>query len=431
MKVVKVVEFKMYSIDNDNPTNYESVDIALNKFLNELGDKKLESEEICVSDSLGRILYDDIVAQFDLPTHDLAQTDGYAINSGDVALADDGNPVCIEIVEDTHITNNKIIKLEKNQGIKISSGTLLPQNTNAVVSPEFTSVEGKCIRVFKSIISGENVYKKGDDIKQGNIFIRKQRKVRPLDIGGMINLGFKKVKVFKKPVISVQPVGDELLNINEKLEPGKIYETNSYVLRGLVKQLGGISEIMPIIKDNPDMIKKSIEKAVKTSDVVIISGGSSIGADDFTYEVIKDFKNSRMISNDIAMRPGKHTLLAYIEEKPVIGLSGHPAANVTAFLVFIKSLIVQLAGNPRSFWQEHKDNVRLDAVLEKDVESPLDTDDYIRVRLKKQDNGRITAYPYAGKPSSLSTLVKAHGYVKLPADCTKLYEGDRVEVLLF
>jgi molybdopterin molybdotransferase len=165
--------------------------------------------------------------------------------------------------------------------------------------------------------------------------------------------------------------------------------------------------------------------------MVLISGGSSIGSKDYTLEAIKGIKNFKIIAQGIAMRPGKQTLLAIIDGKPVIGLPGHPVSSVTAFHVFVRPVIKHITGNPRSFWQEKKGTVKIDAILAKDVESMQDMADYVRVRLKLLDNGKITAYPYAGKSSFISTLVKAHGIIKLVPDCTKLYEGDRVEVVLF
>ena len=277
----------------------------------------------------------------------------------------------------------------------------------------------------------ENIAKKGEDITKGEIFIRKKRKIRPQDIGGILGLGYRKVRVYKQPIVSVIPTGSELVSIDESPKPGQLIETNSHVLKGLIRQLCGVSIIRPIVKDNIDTLKESICNSLKDSDVVIISGGSSFGTKDYTLDAIKSIPNSKIIAHGVAMRPVKHTLLAFIDGKPVIGLPGYPVSSVTSFLTFAKPVLVQLAGNPRSFWQERKDNVKLDAILARDVESPKGIEDYVRVRLKLLDNGKITAYPYAGKSSFLSTLVKAHGIIKLTPDCTKLYEGDRVQVSLF
>ena len=418
-------------INNEIITGYESVETALKKYLEPLGTKTLEAEEINVQDSLGRILYEDIISQYDMPAFDKSLVDGYAVNSDDVALADSDNSCILKVIGEINVGESSKLSLSKKEAVKVSTGAMLPENADSVIMLEDSlSREGE-VKILKSVSSGENVARKAEDISANELFIRKQRKLRPQDIGGIISLGFKKVKVFRKPVVSVIPTGDEFVSSNNSIDSTQLPETNSFVLKGLIDQLGGISKIQPIVKDNLDMIRESIIEALKDSDVIVVSGGSSLGTKDYTLKAINSIEGSRIVTHGIAMRPGKQTLLAFIGDKPVIGLPGHPASSVTAFLVFVKPVLIQLSGNPRSFWQEKKDNIKIDAVLARDVESPKDREDYIRVRLKLLENGKITAYPYAGKSSFISTLVKSHGMIKLASDCSKLYEGDRVEVILF
>ncbi|EKE02960.1 MAG: hypothetical protein ACD_20C00301G0006 [uncultured bacterium] len=421
----------MSGMNNKTTIKYEPVETVLKRYMDELGDTTVDFEEINVEESLSRILYDDIVAQFDLPTFNRSLVDGYAVNSRGIALADTDSPVILEVMGESQAGIPTQLAITKNQAVKISTGSLLPENADSVVLAECAQLEDNKVKIFKSVLMGENIVQKGEDINAGQMFIRKKRKIRPQDIGGIIGLGYKKIRVYKKPVISVIPTGSELVSIDETPEPGQLIETNSHVLKGLIKQLGGTSIIKPIIKDSLDLLKKSIIDSLKDSDVVIISGGSAFGTKDYTLNAIQSIPNSKIIAHGTAMRPAKHTLLAFIDGKPVIGLPGHPVSSGTSFHTFVKPILIQLAGNPRSFWQERKDNVKLDAILAKDVESPKGVEDYIRVRLVLLDNGKITAYPYAGKSSFLSTLVKAHGTIKLTPDCTKLYAGDRVQVTLF
>ncbi|MFH0703182.1 MAG: gephyrin-like molybdotransferase Glp [bacterium] len=421
----------MVDINNEAMITYESVESALKKYMKEIEGKTLGYEEINIEDSLGRILYDDVIAQYDLPAFSRALIDGYAVNSHDVILADSQNPVTLKIIAEAQVGYVDELIISEKEAVKISTGAMLPKNADSIVMLENTISEGNQVKVFKSVIVGENIAQKGEDISIGELFIRKKRKIRAQDIGGIICLGFRKIRVFKMPAVAVIPTGNELIPINVTPKLGQLPESNTYVLKGLVEQLGGISKIQPIVKDNPDMVRESICKALESSDIILISGGSSIGSKDYTLEAIKSIKNSKIIAHGIAMRPGKQTLLAFIDGKLVIGLPGHPVSCITSFLVFVKPVLIQLAGNPRSFWQERKDNIKIDAILAKDVESPKDREDYVRVRLKLLDNGKITAYPYAGKSSFISTLVKSHGLIKLAPDCSKLYEGDRVKVILF
>ncbi len=423
----------MYLVDSENPKKYSSVSDALSKLTDEIKYKITETEIIKVEDCLYRVLSEDITAIHNLPLCSTALIDGYAVNSRDIALADTENPVILKVIKEKEPETEKCPanKISCGQTIKISTGCPLPENADAVVMPEYTSIEKGKVKVFRSVLSGENIAKQGEDILKGEVFIIKGRKIRPQDLGGIMGLGYKEVKVYKKPLVGIIPTGDELVSYPEEAECGNLIETNSWVLKGLVDEAGGQAKVYPIVKDNLTKIKTALKKALKETDVVLILGGSSIGSKDFTLKAIEETENSKLIANGIAMRPGKQTLISIIDDKAVIGLPGHPVSCLTSFLAFVKPVLINMTGNHRSFWQDIKDNVKVNAVLSKDVESPKHREDYVRVRLKKLPNGRISAYPYAGKSSLLSTMVKAHGIIKLGVDCSRLYEGDRVEVILF
>ncbi len=422
----------MYSVDSENPKKYSSVSDALNKLTDEISHKITETETVKVEDCLFRILSEDITAKHNLPLCSTALIDGYAVNSRDIALADTESPVSLKIIKETAEADKcPACKISSGETLKISTGCPLPENADAVVMPEDASVEKGKLKIFKSVLSGENIAKQGEDILKDEVFIIKGRKIRPQDLGGIMGLGYKEVNVYKKPVVGIIPTGDELVSYPEEAECGSLIETNSWVLKGLVDEAGGQPKVYPIVKDNLPKIKAALKKALKETDIVLILGGSSIGSKDFTLKAIEETENSRLIANGIAMRPGRQTLISIINDKAVLGLPGHPVSCLTSFLVFVKPVLIHMTGNHRSFWQDIKDNVKVNAVLSKDVESPKNREDYVRVRLKKLPNGRISAYPYAGKSSLLSTMVKAHGIIKLGVDCSRLYEGDRVEVILF
>ncbi|MEI7474666.1 MAG: gephyrin-like molybdotransferase Glp [bacterium] len=409
----------------------EPIEPVLKSFLSEIKRDNTDFELIKTENALDRILFTEIKALQDLPLFDRALIDGYAVNSLSVSMADENTPIELEIIDDIDIGDEHVIKLCSNQAVKISTGAMIPQNADIVIPPDFTYTEKNKVKIYKSYVSGENIAKRGDDIAEGEVFIAKNRKIRPQDIGGILGIGIKEIKVYKKPIVSIIPTGNELISITEEIRPGQVHETNSFVLKGLIEQLGGIAKICPIIKDNPKLIEEGILNIIKTSDMIIISGGSSVGTKDCTVKAISNIKNSKITAHGIAIRPGKHTLLSFVEDKPVICLPGNPVACANSFLVFAKPALLDLAGIENSFWQDKKENIKISAFLLKDVESPIGREDYIRVRLRKGINGKITAYPFAGKFSFLSTLVKAHGVIKIPYDCTKLYEGDMVEVTLF
>jgi len=408
-----------------------SVETVLNSYLEAISDTHLECENINVEDALSRISYEDIIVKADQPPFDRALIDGYALKAEDVSYAGEKTPATLELLGEINVGSKEKTSISQNQAYKISKGAFLPENADVVVLPSDVKASEGSIKVIKSTIPDSNVARRGEDLVAGEVFIRKNRKLRPQDIGGIIGIGCRQVKVFKKPVITIIPVGSELVPLDVEPDYHQIIASNGYVLKGFVEQLGGIGRISAIVNDELNQVKGAISKALEVSDMVLVSGGSSIGSRDYTLRAIESLEGSKVIANEISMRPGGHALLAVVGNKPVIGLPGHPVSNMTCFNVFGKPVLRKLAGTPRSFWQERKETIKLDAFLAKKISSPEGKEDYVRVRLLEEEDGKILAYPYTGKSSFLSTLVRSHGVIRIPAECTGLYEGDRVEVMLF
>lgn len=407
-----------------------SVEDAVNAYLSAICDDCIVPEIINTENALSRITFEDIIVQADEPVYDKALVDGYAVKSTDIVYAAEDSPIILSLAGEIDTESTDKAVLFDKQAMKIAKGAFMPENADAVLLPEYVSLKNNNIKVKTSVISDYNVTKRGEDLRAGDVFIRKSRKLRPQDIGGIIGIGNKQVKVYKKPIVTIIPTGNELVPIDAEPAINQIFSSNGYVLKGFVEQLGGHAQITPIVKDELNLVKNAIAKAAEVSDLVLVSGGSSTGARDYTLKAIEGVKNSKIIAHGIAMRPGAHVLLALINNKPVIGLPGHPVSNMTCFNVFGKPVLMKLAGTPGSFWQEKKETIKLDAFLAKNIKSPEGKEDYVRVRLLEEKDGKILAYPYTGKSSFLSTLVKSHGVIRIPAECTGLYEGDRVEVLM-
>ena len=408
-----------------------SVELALTSYLDAISDSCLIFENVNIEEALSRILYEDITIKADQPSADRAIIDGYAVKSSDVDYANEAHPVTLKVIGEVNVGNKEKSKISANETVKISKGAFLPENADAVIPPEDIKVENEFIKVFSSVIPDNWIAKRGEDMKSGEIFIKKQRKLRPQDIGGIIGIGYRQVKVFKKPVVTIIPTGSELVPFDVEPDEYQIISSNGHILKGFVEQLGGVGRISAIVNDDLNQVKSAISRALEVSDMVLVSGGSSSGSRDYTLKAIESLEKSKIITHGVSMRPGSHVLLALVDNKPVIGLPGHPVSNMTCFNVFGKPVLRKLAGTPRSFWQERKDTIKLDAFLAKNITSPEGKEDYVRVRLIEKEDGKIMAYPYAGKSSSLSTLVRSHGVIRIPAECTGLYEGDRVEVMLF
>lgn len=409
----------------------QSVDSALESFLKEIAEITPEKETIRVEESLSRILSEDITAKNDFPGCDKALIDGYAVNSGDVSEADESNPVTLKVIGELNVAMPDSYILSTNEAVKISKGASMPENADALIKPEDTLTKDFTVKVFANVLADSDVAKKGEDIKAGDIFIFKQRKIRPQDISGIIGLGYGQIKVFKKPVVTIIPTGSELVSADFEPDCNQVISSNSYMLKDFAEQLGGTGKVTSIVKDDLTSVKKAILKALEISDMLVISGGSAIGSKDYTYKAVKSIEGAKIIAHGTKMKPGKHVLLATINGKPVIGLPGHPVSCMIGFHVFVKPVLRKISGDPRSFWQIIKDNPGLKAVLSKNIESPEGEDHFVKVRVREFEDGKITAFPFTGRSSFLSTLVKSHGIIRIPADCTALYEGDVVKVNLF
>lgn len=408
-----------------------SVEDTLSKYLDAISNVSPECETIHIEDALSRILCEDIVIKNDYPPFDKALVDGFAIKSSDTRFADKRNPVTLKIIGEAALDSNEKLAVQNGEAIRVSKGSLMPENADAVVKPVDVIEENDVIKVLKSITADTCVTKKGEDIRTNSVFIRKNRKLRPQDIGGIIGTGIRQVKVFKKPVVTIIPTGSELVPLDVEPDASQIISSNGYVLKGFVEQIGGVGKVASIVGDDLNQVKNAISKALEVSDMVLISGGSSSGIRDYTVKAVESIEGANIIAHGVLMRPGHHALLAVVGNKPVIGLPGHPVSNMTVFQVFGKPVLRRLAGITRSFWQDRKETIKIDAFLSKDICSPEGVEDFIRVRLIEEEDGRITAYPYTGESSFLSTLVKSHGMVRIPAECACLYKGDRVEVTLF
>jgi molybdopterin molybdotransferase len=314
------------------------------------------------------------------------------------------------------------------EAVMIPTGGTLPQGADAVAMLEFCEKAGEeTIQVKRPLSPLENVIEQGEDIRKGEAILRKGQRIRPQDRGAMAAIGKSSPKVFKTPTIAIVSSGDEIVDITQEPKPGQIRDINRYTLSAQVQLAGGDPLFMGIARDSFDNLRSLCEKGLESSDMLIISGGSSVGTLDYTIDVIKSFPHSEILVHGVSVRPGKPTILGRSEAKPIIGLPGHPVSAMVVFDLFVKPLIWRLTGHAGSLWPLGK---RVTAVLARNVSSPSGREDYVRVRVE-EENGRVTAHPILGKSGSISTMVRANGLIRINIDSEGLEEGTPVEVLIF
>lgn len=384
----------------------------------------VETEEISLEDTQWRILAEDIIADADLPPFPRSTMDGYALQASSTFGASDENPAYLNMVGQIAMGESPPFSLKQGEAARISTGGMLPNGADSVIMIEHAeTLDEKTIEIYKGIAPGHNIIEKGEDFRKGSIMLAKGRKIRPQETGLLAAFGKEKVRVYKKPVISIISTGDEVVPVSEIPLSGQIRDINSYTLSGQVRKAGGIPLAFGITKDNYKNLSDICRKAILQSDMVLISGGSSVGIRDFTIEVLSDLPDSEIIVHGISISPGKPTILARSGKKALWGLPGHVVSAMVVFTAVVKPFIEKISGN--IFWRKMPD---ISAKLTRNIASAHGRTDYIRVRLTEKE-GILWAEPVLGKSGLINTMVKADGLIKIGKNTEGLEKGTMVQVI--
>lgn len=393
------------------------IDDALSIFLKELNPGRLEPEKVQMPVALGRVTVQDVVADWDLPSFDRSAVDGYAVRARDTFEASQVEPKVLRIARGERVGEREVRE--------VWTGNSLPEGTDAVVMLEHTKRKKNEVEVWSPITPGENVSKKGEDVRKGQVAVRAGTRLRPHHVGLLAALGMTSIAVVRKPRIAIFSTGDELVDMGHKPEANQVIDVNRLILSGMCQELGASVVDMGITKDDRSEIESKIREGVRQGDVLITTGGTSVGHDDLVPAIMNQVGSPGMVVHGIAMRPAMPTALAVVQGKPVIVLSGNPVAAMIGFEVFARELILKLLGI------ESEPRPMLRARLSRQVPSALGRRGFLRVRVFKKD-GEFLARPVRVKGSGiLSTMTEANGYVIIPEDREGLDGGEAVTVHLF
>ncbi|SHH17013.1 molybdopterin biosynthesis protein [Tepidibacter thalassicus] len=397
----------MKNADRNIYISNTDVDKAKEIFFREIGDKLVSYEEIDVLNSLNRVTYEAVFAKNSSPHYNSAAMDGIAVVAENTYGANEVNP--------------KILA-EGKDFVYINTGNLIKEPYNAVIMIEdvIEMEEGK-VKILNPAYPWQHIREIGEDIVAGEMIIPSNKKIRPLDLGALIAGGVEKLKVYKKPKIGIIPTGSEIVEKFEDLKEGKIIDSNSRVFEGLVLEYGGEPNRISPIKDDYELLKNTILKAVDENDIVLINAGSSAGSEDYTVNIIKEI--GKVLVHGVAIKPGKPTILGIVNEKPVIGIPGYPVSSYIVFELFVKPLILKY-----SKFEEKKEEIRK-AVLSKRIVSTLKNKEFVRVNLGYVKD-KLIATPLTRGAGVTMSLVKADGVVEVPQSSEGIEAGDWVEVKL-
>jgi molybdopterin molybdotransferase len=416
--------------------NYLLPSDALKLILNSISEDRVLIERLKIEDCYGCVAASDIFSHEDLPAFSRSTVDGYALNSADTFGTKETSPAYITVKHEVFMGTEPEFSIKKAEAAKMPTGGMLPNGADSVVMLEHVQViSDDMIEVMRSAAPGENVIQKGEDVKRGEVIIKKGRRLRPQDIGALAGTGITEIEVFKRPVVSIIVTGDEIVPAGSALKLGQIRDINSYTLSGLIIDCGGIPIKKGIFKDDYNVLKNAVIEAIDSSDIVLISGGTSAGTKDMTADIINDIaenydEKNGVLFHGISVKPGKPMIGGIINNKPVLGLPGHPAAIVVCFDLFIRPVIEKLMGidQKKLFFKPITANIT--AKMAKSIASSAGREDHIRVYIEEKD-GELCAFPVLGKSGLITTLVKADGIVVIPHAKLGLDVGEEVIVKLF
>lgn len=397
--------------------NVVSVSDAV-KLIKEKFNTLSEKEFTFITDACGRVTTEDIVSKEDVPSFSRSTMDGFAVKASDTFGAGDSIPAMLDIKGEVFMGEEAAVIIEDGECIRISTGGMLPEGADAVIPVEVTEEEtGDICLAYKSVSPFENVTRKGDDVRKNQIIIKSGTVLTPSHTGVLAAMGYNKICVRKKPLIGIVSTGDELVEITEKADTGKIRDVNTYLLSSLMTKYGCEVKRYGIIRDEYKALLSAINKASTECDCVLVSGGSSAGARDMTAKIISEL--GEVFIHGLAMKPGKPTIIGKIGEKAVFGLPGHPAACYFVTEIIVKHLIKILIGT------EIRENINSYKISE-NISSNNGREEYICIRTDSE-----TAYPVLGKSGIISLLSQADGYIRIERDCEGLKKGEEVKVYSF
>ena len=389
---------------------------------------KIEPKEIekrAILDSSGMIIADDIVSSLDVPNFDKASMDGYAVVASDTFGAKEDQPIKLEITGVSQPGAPPSGTINTGQAIEVGTGAPIPGGANSVVMVEYTQIINKELRVYRAVSPGENITPAGSDKRAGEIVLRKGQIISSREIGVLAAIGLNKVPIYRKPKVAIVSIGNELVKPGNVLEYAQIFDINSNSVSASVLENGGSPLNPVIVGDNKRIIKDAVISALQEADIVLTSGSTSAGAGDILNTVIEEFGYPGIIVHGLTLKPGKPTLIAVINKKPLIGLPGYPTSALMIFKLIVAPIMRKMAGLP-----ENNEEPTISAKVARKVFSIKGKRELMPVHLISSLSG-FSVYPVAYGSGAISTMALADGYVDIPKNQEFLEEGEEVQVKLF
>ncbi|MBU0624646.1 MAG: molybdenum cofactor biosynthesis protein [Candidatus Thermoplasmatota archaeon] len=373
-----------------------------------------KTETIPITDAIGRVAAEDVFSKLDVPPFSRAAMDGYAVRAKDTFGASKLKPVRMRVLEEIYAGSVPKTAPRRMECAEIATGAMLPDGADAVVTVEDTEKEGASVTINEAVHPGQNVSRMGEDMSKGTKAISKGDVLNPSKVGALAAIGVKSFRVYSKPLVAVVPTGNEIAPLDKILVPGQVYDINSYTLSSVIALNGGQARRLDIVDDALDDLLKVVREN-KDCDMLVFSGGSSVGERDIMLDVIE--RMGEVIFHGVALKPGKPTLFGMIGKQLVFGMPGYPTSCLSNAYIFLTPALRKMAH------LTSRSTGTITARMAKRVVSTTGRTQFLTVRLE----GEI-AHPAFKESGAITSMAFADGYVIIPADVDLLERGEKVVV---
>lgn len=385
------------------------------------------TEKIAITDAWGRILAEPVAAAHDLPGFSRSTMDGYCVRATDTFGATESNPAYMTIIGSIAMGQSPTLELASGEAARIATGGMLPPTADSVVMIEHTEkIDATTLEIYRSSAPGQHVVLPNEDFSKGDGLLEVGQRIRPQETGLLAAFGISAIDVYKRPVVGIISTGDEIVAVKDTPAPGQIRDVNSYTLSSMVSECGGRPKIYGVFEDNFELLLDTSRKAIEQCDMVLISGGSSVGKRDFTIQVLENLSDAHILAHGISISPGKPTILAKVGEKAFWGLPGHVVSAMVVFRAIVRPYFERISGLKASGTASSRP---IPALLARNLSSAQGRVDFVRVKLAERD-GRLWAEPILGKSGLINTIVKADGLIEIDLNSEGLDQGSEVAVQL-
>lgn len=380
-------------------------------------------EQVSLDKAYGRILAKPIIAKHDVPPFDRSPYDGFAVRAQDTVGASGDNRIPFKVIGEIGAGHLAHRGLNEGEAYRVMTGALLPDNADAVVMLEQTVEEKDAFTLRKSFKPGENLSIKGEDAKEGDVLIEAGALIHPGTVALLATFGYAQVEVAKRPVAGILSTGTELLRVDEELVPGKIRDSNGPMIMAQLDRMGIEYKSYGMLEDNLDACTDMVQRALVETDVLITTGGVSVG--DFDYlPAIYERLGAKVLFNKVAMRPGSVTTVAVLGDKLLFGLSGNPSACFTGFELFTRPAILQMMGATHPYLP------RMKAVLGEDFTKPNPFIRFVRAVWEMTADGPVATPAGFNHSSAISSIARGNCIIALPSGTRGFTVGMEVDILL-